>query len=706
MVRLRSILIAVLLLTACSQAGPAARVTPQAVASPTSASLAAAATPTQESSGPTAAPSASPTVNEATATPEAMPAATPVPSPVPSAIPTPASVQAATATPEPSRLSTVRAAFNILMDKYYRPLSSSDLLSAAWLGVSDQARSSGASDNLSAPKFTGDRAQDLKLFGDRYSALVSSNPRLDPVRLSFAAVQSMAGSLEDDHTAFLSPQVNAQFQEQSAGGTKTVGIGVTLDSARAPFVIQEVVPGAPADQAGVKAGDAIISVDSQDVSQATLTKLTGLLRGEAGTKVTLVLKRPSSPNVTVTITRAAFVTPVLQSRITTNGVGVLKLRQFPETYIKFSDGKTFQEELDADLQAFEQAGVKNWVVDLRDNPGGSVSSLAELAGRFVPDGLVVVSVGRAQDRQETPVDGHLFPVQRPLAVLINRGSASSSELFASAVHDYKRGLLVGEPTAGAVNASEEFPLSDGAAIQVTVAQALTGKGEKPLDGTGVKPDVAVSEGVLTPDDLAKGRDPQLERAVSALQGQGGKALMMSATPVPPVALPASQIRATLSPLGASESMLPPGPDQHLAGSQVIDTANEFVSGAENVATLRAKVAQRGWQGTLQQFFGSHDPPTYTVELDLYAAATGAKDAVSTNDYPKQFQAVQAPITLGDDTVAYKGINSSLGSVFLAWRHGRVVLNVSYFGQPGSESFDPLVSIAKALDSQYQQHPIT
>jgi len=176
--------------------------------------------------------------------------------------------------------------------------------------------------------------------------------------------------------------------------------------------------------------------------------------------------------------------------------------------------------------------------------------------------------------------------------------------------------------------------------------------------------------------------------------------------MPHPALPPDQIRATLGPLGATESMIPAGPDQHLAGSQVIDTVDEFVSGAESVDALRTKVLQRGWQGTLQQFFGSHDPPTYSVELDLYGDAKGATGSITTNDFPRQFQSVTPPVKLGDDTVAYKGINSSLGGIYVAWRHGRVILNVSYFGPPGTESFDPLVTIAKALDTQYQSHPIS
>ncbi len=242
-------------------------------------------------------------------------------------------------------------------------------------------------------------------------------------------------------------------------------------------------------------------------------------------------------------------------------------------------------------------------------------------------------------------------------------------------------------------------------MQVTVAEARTGKAGKVLDGNGVKPDVEVKDAILSADDLAKGRDPQLDRAVALLQADAAKQPTLNLTPLPHPAWQPAQIMATLGPVLAPESVIPAGPDRHLAGIQVIDTLNEYVSGAEDAAALKTKVLARGWLGTIQMFFGSHDPPTYFVGFDIYKDEAGAKEATLTNDFPNQFQEVPPPVKLGDDTTAYKGIGSAVGSTAITWRRGRVVIGVQQFGEPGKETFDQIVQIAQALDADYAKHPI-
>ncbi len=304
---------------------------------------------------PTAPPPSVTPRSDASPTPQPQAPATPT-----TGITVPLASEGTPAVNDVIRIESIRSAYNILMDKYYKSLKSNDLLKAAWIGVVDRATSAKPAGALATPAFTGDRIADFKLFQDRYAALVGSNTSYDPVQLSFGAIEGMTSSLGDDHTAFLSPEINARFQQESSGGSQTVGLGVSLGGRNPPFVIQDVVPGGPADKAGVKPGDTIVAIDGQDVSKQDLQHIAGLLRGTAGTNVKLGLQRPGAANVEITVTRGPFVTPVLSSKILPNGVGYIRLRQFPQTYAKFPDGNTFEQELDAELAAFENAGVTVW----------------------------------------------------------------------------------------------------------------------------------------------------------------------------------------------------------------------------------------------------------------------------------------------------------------------------------------------------------
>ena len=501
---------------------------------------------------------------------------------------------------QPGGLETVRVAFNLLMDKYYKPLQSNDLLQAAWSGLAAQAAAAG-----SAPVLTGNRTADFQAFSDSFNRAAS---RGDAARDADAAVNAMIRSLGDDHTYFLS-----QSQEKA---------------------------------------------QQQDLL-------------------------------------AASKTPAFEARMLAGGIGYLKLSIFPESYTKLPDGKTLAEELDTTLTNFEAQGVKGWVLDLRDNRGGSEASIATVAGRFIPNGILAVSVDSKGQRMELPVDGHYFPHHHPLAVLINGGSGSASEVTAAAVKDYGAGRLFGTRTAGSVNGAEDFPLPGEVGIQYTVVQVLDGKTLKPLDGVGVEPDQLVDQ-----------PDAQLTAAETWLAGAGASAPAASGTPVPTAGvLPAAQIRSTLEPYAAKMSDIPPLPNLRQVGDEVIDTPDEYAECAPNVQQLTQAVLQRGWEGEFDQFFGSGDPFTYNVSVDIYKDANGAQQAIQTNDFPQEFQTVTLPVRIGDDTVAEKGIVASLGQTRLQWRRGRLVFSALYYSEPGIESFDPLVQIARAIDARYQQNPL-
>lgn len=510
---------------------------------------------------------------------------------------------------QPGGLETVRAALNLLLDQYYKPLKPNDLLQQAWSGVIQELQRQGGVDSGNAPKLTGDRAADFKAFSESFNKTAT---RGDPAAYANSAVTVMAKSLLDDHTFFITA---AQYKAQQANllGTSTL--------------------------------------------------------------------------------------PIFSSAMLPGGIGYLRLTSFPTAYATLPDGKTLGEDLDAALATLSAQGAKGWLLDLRGNAGGSSDSIATLTGRFIPAGLVAVFVDGKGQHLELPVDGHYFPHQQPLAVLIDSRSSSAAELSASAFKEYGAARLFGQPTAGSVNGAEEFPLPGGAALEYTILQALSGKDLKPLDRVGVQPDQFVAIGADA------GKDAQADAAEAWLESSAASTAAPAAAPTPAAnGLSLAQISADLRPYGAKLADIPSSSSLRLLGEQTFDTPNEYAQYAPQALQLEQTVRARGWQGEFNQYFGNADPFTYQVTIDAYKDPAGAQQALQTNDLPQQYQNTALPAQIGDQTVAQKGIVSSAGQTRILWRRGRLVFTLLDVTEPGLESFGSLLQIARAMDARYEQNP--
>jgi carboxyl-terminal processing protease len=668
-----SFLGAILALSACSKSSPQS--SPTTSTTPAPAANAVAVTPGATTIPPTSvAPSAA--------------AATTLPA-------TPAALS-------PSRIETVKLVYDILRERYYKPLKSDALLAEAWRGASGAAGVS-----LATPRFTGNSVTDWQTFAGAYAQLFSRSGAQTGTELAFAAARAMIDSLHDDHTYFLDPQAYQRRKAESAGGDSYVGIGVSF-AQNAPFTIAAVIPGSPAEKAGLRPGDVITAIDG--TATATLSPQEGgsRLRGQEGQPVRLSIRHADGSSADVTLVRARIVNPAIRWRVLPDGIGYIQLASFADAYARFSDGRNIAETLDLALQTFEQTGVKGWIVDLRGNPGGSEQTLSEFAGRFLASGIVLDAVDRDGHETRSPVDGHLFPVQRPLAVLVDNESGSAAELFAATMQEYGRARIVGTRTAGAVNGALETALPDGAAIQYTVVEARTGKNRRPLDGSGVTPDDIVRG---TPADILGGEtDPQYLAAKSwVLQQAARQPLLPAATPMPARTLSADALRSLLAPLAAQPADVPPGPARDRFGDLVLTHPNELCIGIADDCpdpdALDATALRRGWQGSYEEFFGDGAPAPVTVEFDLYADAAGAQDALRTNDFPYGLRAVPAPARLGDETVAYTGYDAAAGVDQIAWRRGRLVVIVQVTANPGESALPTALAIAQRLDARLASRPL-
>lgn len=606
-----------------------------------------------------------------------------------------------------SHLQTVRAEYSLMLNLYVKPLDPGALLDAAWGGAVDYLRRQGVLVHTSTPRLAGDRDQAFAGFSTAWTALAAdASGAVDLTQVAFAADDAMANSVNDDHTYFLTPDLYDVYQ-QELGGADATQVGVGVDSnPRPPHVVLNVAPGGPAEQAGIRPGDAITAIDGRSVEFISGAAYQDALSGPAGAGITITVRRPGQGSLDLSVVLGPFHFPIFSAKLLPGGVGYMQLHSFVNPYTPLENNQTVVQQLDAALESFEAAGATEWVLDLRDNGGGIGLTNQAVAGRFLADGRSAIDADGRGHHAEELVDGHAFRVQRPLAVLVNGGSASSSEVVAATLHEYGRAVLVGSRTAGALGTTEILPLPDGAAAAVTVSTVVSGRYGTPIDNAGVPVDVEARRPSLS--DLAAGRDPGIDAAEAALAGE---------QPFTPAAntdatLSQQDVRAALGPYEVSAAEVPPAPEihtEHFFGDYVINRYNEWNNlegpGRDAFAT-RDLARQRGWQGATLQFFGEQPlGPQIGVVADLYATADGAAAAMNGHDFPDLLVPTTPPLQLGDQTVAYRGQWLDTGSIELMWRHGRLLLTVTLSTVPGEETFDPLVTLAQTVESHYQASPL-
>lgn len=344
---------------------------------------------------------------------------------------------------------------------------------------------------------------------------------LDPNQLTYGAISGFVQALGDPgHTTFLTPD-QAASEADSLSGT-IVGIGVFLGLESGTPVIVSVIDRSPADRAGIRSGDALIEVNGEDAEALTLDEIAARVRGEEGTTVRLtVIHSGTNVPVELTVRRERIeITAVTWTMIPGTTIAALRITQF--------QAGTADEFRQA-LRTARQAGATGLVLDLRSNPGGYVGEAAEVVGSLVERGNVFVR--RLADGEQIPVavEGPVLAPDLPLVVLIDYGSASSSEITAGAIQDNDRGRLVGIRTYGTGTVLNTFRLPDGSALRLAVEEWLTPDGHfifpngiTPDERVELDPDAVALEPreirALTPAGLRASGDAQLLRAIDLLDG--------------------------------------------------------------------------------------------------------------------------------------------------------------------------------------------
>lgn len=326
---------------------------------------------------------------------------------------------------------------------------------------------------------------------------------LDPQKMTYGAIKGMLESLGDPHTYFLTPSDSRIAQEDLQGSFE--GIGATIEKRDNKLLVVAPIEGTPADKAGLKPGDHIVRVDDKDTAPLSLIEAVSLIRGKAGTVVKLtVLREGEKQPLIFEITRARIEITTVRTRQLEEGIAYIRLSGFSEPT---SRG------LAAALQKIKASNPKGLILDLRNNPGGYLSTSVEVASQFLKEGLVVYEQDAEGRRRDFRVRPGGQAVDIPMVVLVNKGTASASEIVAGAIQDAGRAPLIGEKTFGKGSVQTTHTLSDGSSVHVTVTYWFTPKGRQ-IQDKGIEPDIEVP---LTEEDVRKGVDPQLERAIEYLR---------------------------------------------------------------------------------------------------------------------------------------------------------------------------------------------
>jgi carboxyl-terminal processing protease len=326
---------------------------------------------------------------------------------------------------------------------------------------------------------------------------------LDPQKLVYGAIQGMVNALGDPHSYFLTPSDSVLASQDLSGSFE--GIGATVEKRDNKLLVVSPIEDSPAAKAGLKPGDNITQVDGKPTGPLSLTEGVALIRGKAGTQVTLtVVREGQTAPLTFQIVRATISMSTVRTKDLDGGLVYVRLTSFSEP--------TTQQLNDAlkTLMAKKPTGL---VLDLRSNPGGYLSTSVDVASQFMKSGLVVYEENADGKRDEFSVRRGGLATDLPMAVLVNAGSASASEIVAGALQDAKRAVLIGDKTFGKGSVQVTQTLSDGSGVHLTIAHWFTPAGRQ-IQDVGLTPDYVVP---LTDDDVTNNRDPQLERAVQYLQ---------------------------------------------------------------------------------------------------------------------------------------------------------------------------------------------
>lgn len=358
--------------------------------------------------------------------------------------------------------------------------------------------------------FTGENGNDFDLFWEAWGHIENNFLGEIPAskELTYGAIRGAVSLLDDPYTFFVEPVAREQERESLQGTYGGVGANLSRPEEGGDIIL-EPIPGNPAELAGIQTGDILLAVDGRAIPKdMTIREVVELVRGEKGTIVILTVVHPDERDpVDIEIERGDILIPSVTYRVLAEDekIGIIQLTRFS------GESKNEIESAFLDLQA---QGIERLILDLRGNGGGLLDAAVSVADLFLEEGSILYQQTRGEDERIYNATAETLAPDMPMVILIDGGSASSSEILAGALQDNDRAILVGSgPTYGKGSVQLVYDLSDGSSIHVTSSRWFTPDRHQ-IDQQGLQPDILVA---VTQDDIDNGRDAILNQAVKELQ---------------------------------------------------------------------------------------------------------------------------------------------------------------------------------------------
>jgi len=308
---------------------------------------------------------------------------------------------------------------------------------------------------------------------------------------------SMAEAMGDPYTVYLTEKQMQAFVQDTGGTICGIGIVITQDEESGNCIIREVLENSPAEQAGIKAGDIIKAIDGKDVTGLSVIDLSSLTKGAEGTELKITIER-NGVDMDFVAERSNIDMQYVKSSVD-GDIGYIKITEFT---------KLTATQFEKALEELKSQNIKGLIIDVRDNPGGMIDIVTQIADDLLPEGIITYTVNKNGDRKDfVSSEGEL---DMPISVLVNGGSASASELFAGALQDYDKGVIVGTQTFGKGIVQGLYSLGDGSGIKITIQKYYTPNGVC-IQGVGITPDYVVENNDST--------DVQYDKALEILKNK-------------------------------------------------------------------------------------------------------------------------------------------------------------------------------------------